>query len=392
MHPDLQHLIHLQDLDNTTDRLRRRIEEIPLAQQSLDTRIAQRTAAVDSVKERVAANQSARREIDKDLAAVQTRLSKFKNQLMEVKTNKEYQAMQKEMAQAEEDVSAHETRMLERMEEGDGLAAELRTAEAALKAEQSIVASERAKLDAERDGGPSAARNDACGTCQGRRSDLTRGAADIRPYRPRAQRPGHGGSARWPLRGLPCPAAASGIQRGPPQRSADSVRQLLPHPLLRSRPDPRDTLLITAYIDGGARGNPGPAGYGVHIELPDGAVEELHGPLGIATNNVAEYNGLLAALRWAVEHGHKVLKIRADSELLVKQMRGEYKVKNPGLQPLAAQARMLVAQLDRVSFEHVRREQNQDADRLSNVAMDEAEETLRNPPPPSAPLGQGELF
>jgi ribonuclease HI len=150
--------------------------------------------------------------------------------------------------------------------------------------------------------------------------------------------------------------------------------------------------LITAYIDGGARGNPGPAGYGVHIELPDGAVEELHGPLGIATNNVAEYNGLLAALRWAVEHGHRVLKIRADSELLVKQMRGEYKVKNPGLQPLAAQARMLVAQLDRVSFEHVRREQNQDADRLSNVAMDEAEETLRNPPPPSAPLGQGELF
>ena len=150
MHPDLQNLIHLQDLDNTTDRLRRRIEEIPLAQQSLDARIAQRTAAVDSVKERVAANQSARREIDKDLAAVQTRLSKFKNQLMEVKTNKEYQAMQKEMAQAEEDVSAHETRMLERMEEGDGLAAELRTAEAALKAEQSIVASERAKLDAER--------------------------------------------------------------------------------------------------------------------------------------------------------------------------------------------------------------------------------------------------
>ena len=150
--------------------------------------------------------------------------------------------------------------------------------------------------------------------------------------------------------------------------------------------------MITAYIDGGARGNPGPAGYGVYIQLPDGSIEELHGGLGIATNNVAEYNGLLAALRWAVDHGHTRVKIKADSELLVKQMRGEYKVKNPGLQPLAARARLLVNQLDTVTFEHVRREMNKHADRLSNVGMDEAEEALRNPPAPSGPLGQGELF
>ena len=150
--------------------------------------------------------------------------------------------------------------------------------------------------------------------------------------------------------------------------------------------------MITAYIDGGARGNPGPAGYGVHIELPDGSVEELHGGLGIATNNVAEYNGLLAALNWAIEHGHGEVHIRADSELLVKQMRGEYKVKHPGLKPLVARARLLVARLDAVKFEHVRREQNTDADRLSNLGMDEAEERLRNPAPPPAPLGQGELF
>ena len=151
--------------------------------------------------------------------------------------------------------------------------------------------------------------------------------------------------------------------------------------------------MITAYIDGGARGNPGPAGYGVHIQLADGSVVELHGGLGIATNNVAEYNGLLAALRWAVENGGSVVKIKADSELLVKQMQGEYKVKNPGLQPLVARARVLVGQLDRVTFEHVRREENKDADRLSNVGMDEAEEALRNPPPPApGPRGQGELF
>ena len=150
MHPDLQHLVHLQDLDNTAERLRRRIDEIPLAQQALDSRLAHQTAIVDGAKQRIAANQPARREIDKDLAAVQTRLSKFKNQLMEVKTNKEYQAMQKEMAHAEEEISAHETRMLERMEEADGLAAELKTAEVALKTEQATVAAERSKLDAER--------------------------------------------------------------------------------------------------------------------------------------------------------------------------------------------------------------------------------------------------
>jgi ribonuclease HI len=132
--------------------------------------------------------------------------------------------------------------------------------------------------------------------------------------------------------------------------------------------------VIVAYIDGGARGNPGPAGYGVRIETPDGRVlDEFHGPLGITTNNVAEYNGLLAALQWAADHDQRDLRIRSDSELLVKQMRGEYRIKHPGLQPLAARARLLLMQLGRVTFEHVRREQNGEADRLSNLGMDEAE-------------------
>ena len=136
--------------------------------------------------------------------------------------------------------------------------------------------------------------------------------------------------------------------------------------------------MIVAYIDGGARGNPGPAGYGVRIQSADGTVlDELHGALGIATNNVAEYNGLLAALRWALENNVSRVQIRADSELLVKQMRGEYKVKNPGLQPLYVRARLLVAELDDVRFEHVRREFNAEADRLSNLGMDEAEARLK---------------
>jgi probable phosphoglycerate mutase len=135
--------------------------------------------------------------------------------------------------------------------------------------------------------------------------------------------------------------------------------------------------MIVAYIDGGARGNPGPAGYGARIEGPDGTlVAELHGGLGVATNNVAEYNGLLAVLQWAVDHDQPQVHVRADSELLVKQMRGEYKVKNPALQALYVRARLLVAQLDTVKFEHVRRERNKEADRLSNLGMDDAEREL----------------
>lgn len=129
--------------------------------------------------------------------------------------------------------------------------------------------------------------------------------------------------------------------------------------------------MITAYTDGGARGNPGPAGFGVHILDPDGTtLAELVGPIGHATNNVAEYSGLIAALQWACEHGHSQVRVRMDSELVIKQMRGEYKVKHAALQVLHADAKRLMARLGRVTFEHVRREQNKVADGLSNQAMD----------------------
>lgn len=129
--------------------------------------------------------------------------------------------------------------------------------------------------------------------------------------------------------------------------------------------------MITAYFDGGARSNPGPAGYGVYVVDDQGTVlAELHGSLGVATNNVAEYHGLIAALQWAVEHDVARLTVKGDSLLIIEQMRGNYKVKNEGLKPLHMQARMLVMQLGDVRFEHVPRDQNKDADRLSNVGMD----------------------
>ncbi len=131
--------------------------------------------------------------------------------------------------------------------------------------------------------------------------------------------------------------------------------------------------MITAYTDGGARGNPGPGGYGVVLtDEQDRLLAELHGALGHTTNNVAEYQALLAALRYAVEHGHRELCIRSDSLLLVQQMKGVYRVRHPGLQPLHEEAGRLAARLERVVYEHVPRGRNSRADALANRAMDAA--------------------
>jgi ribonuclease HI len=128
---------------------------------------------------------------------------------------------------------------------------------------------------------------------------------------------------------------------------------------------------LIAYTDGGARGNPGPAGYGVLIQDESGKkIAELSQYLGHQTNNFAEYQGLIAALEYALEHSDKALKVISDSELLVRQIKGIYKVKSPTLRDLHARARQLIAQLDWFSIGHALREHNRDADRLANEAMD----------------------
>jgi ribonuclease HI len=128
---------------------------------------------------------------------------------------------------------------------------------------------------------------------------------------------------------------------------------------------------LRAWVDGGARGNPGPAGYGAYVTDEDGnVVRELSGFLGVTTNNVAEYRGLLAALTLANELEARSLVVHADSELVVKQMNGQYKVKHEKLKPLFLQAQALAARLPKFTIRHVRREQNRDADRLANEAMD----------------------
>ncbi len=140
-------------------------------------------------------------------------------------------------------------------------------------------------------------------------------------------------------------------------------------PAPRSRPlfEPHDNppaQYLIAHSDGGARGNPGPAGYGVVIKDESGGkVAALSEYLGHQTNNFAEYQGLIAALEYALKHGPKALKVVSDSELLVRQIKGIYKVKNPTLQDLHARAKELIRQLDWFSIGHALREHNQDADR-----------------------------
>jgi ribonuclease HI len=136
------------------------------------------------------------------------------------------------------------------------------------------------------------------------------------------------------------------------------------------RENPPEHYLV-AHSDGGARGNPGPAGYGVVINDQSGKkVAHLSEYLGHQTNNFAEYQGLIAALEYAIEHGPKALKLISDSELLVRQIKGIYKVKNAVLQDLHGRAKELIAQLEWFSIGHALREQNTEADRLANEAMD----------------------
>jgi ribonuclease HI len=134
------------------------------------------------------------------------------------------------------------------------------------------------------------------------------------------------------------------------------------------------TAAYRANIDGGSRGNPGPAAYGVVIRDAKGeVVAKLKKYIGRMTNNVAEYYGLIAALDYMQSQGIKALRVEADSELMVKQMRGQYKVRSPELQPLYERARKMAAALESFRIDHVYREQNREADALANEAMDEVE-------------------
>lgn len=184
------------------------------------------------------------------------------------------------------------------------------------------------------------------------------------------------------LRRLAGSAPGSGLLRLPPGLSAaeavEAVREAVAR--LGGRPDPPDARPAdrgeggaTIHIDGAARGNPGPAGIGVRIQGADGTLLEEQGrSIGEATNNVAEYRALLLALERAEALGLRDLRIRSDSELLVRQITGGYKVRHPALQPLYAQAMRRIADLQGFEIRHVPRELNGEADALANRGIDQA--------------------
>jgi len=153
--------------------------------------------------------------------------------------------------------------------------------------------------------------------------------------------------------------------------------------LFSVRENPPEHYLV-AFIDGGARGNPGPAGYGVVVQDESRKkVAALSEYLGHQTNNFAEYQGLIAALEYAVANGHKALKVISDSELLVRQIKGIYKVNNLALRDLHGRAKELIAQLTWFSIGHVLRGHNEEADRLANAAMDKGMGRIVRPPSPA---------
>jgi ribonuclease HI len=154
---------------------------------------------------------------------------------------------------------------------------------------------------------------------------------------------------------------------------------------------PSSEKYLIAYTDGGARGNPGPAGYGVVIHDAQGnKVAALSQYLGHQTNNFAEYQSLIAALEYAVERGPKALKVISDSELMVRQIKGIYKVKEPTLRDLHARASQLIRHLDWFDIEHVLRGRNREADQLANAAMDKGSgrNPFRAPQPEPVPAAQ----
>ena len=140
---------------------------------------------------------------------------------------------------------------------------------------------------------------------------------------------------------------------------------------------------VTAHCDGGARGNPGPSGYGAVLTGPSGEpLAELSEFLGIRTNNYAEYSGLLAVLEYALDHNLPRIRVVSDSELMVKQIQGKYRVNSPDLKPLWQEAKNRIARLDAFEISHALRHKNKDADRLANQAMDRG---MKRPHAPGQP-------
>ena len=233
MLPDLERLIQLQEIESRAAVASKAIAEAPGRIAALDALLQSATTALAAAKQSLTDNQTQRRSIDKDLIAAQQRHEKYKEQIMAVKTNEQLHAMQHQMKAVADEVGQHEERVLVSMMEADEINAGIKKAEAALKAAQAKVATERGAIENETKANQALVERVHRRTCSTRRQDGQQGRGrDLPAHR---QGPRHRGGARRrrTLHGLPGSAPAGGLHRGPQERFARAVRQLQPHPLLR---------------------------------------------------------------------------------------------------------------------------------------------------------------
>ena len=343
-----------------------------------------RRRRVESAKARVAENQAARRAVEKDLAMIQARLSKFKDQLMEVKTNKEYTAMLKEIevgAARGAHLEDEDPRADARGRRPGG--ARRRRRRPSWRRDKGVIAARAAADRARRPTRLQRELEEAVGAA--RRSWRRRSRRRPRHLRHRARQARDGGASEVEgglLQRLPRAAAAAGRQRAPAERDrifqCESCQRILYIPAQPAagarRPARRPTADDRVHrrrVSRQPRARPATACGSRRATAS--LVEELHGSLGIADEQRRRVQRPARRARAGPSTTASTsLEIRSDSELLVKQMLGVYRVKNPGLQPLYQQARLLAHRIGRVTFKHVRREFNKEADRLANLAMDEA--------------------
>ena len=342
MIPQLASLIALQQLDTAAEAARRRLGELPGAEQTIDAEVATASESVDAAKARLAENQHSRRELEKQVAAVDTRLARFEDHKAAVKTNQEFTALLHEIATAKAEKDAIEEQILILLEAADGIAAEIKTAERVLSEARLHANTGKSRSDRR---AAKAGRGTGSARRRTRARNRERREAGPGPLRTNPQTAPHdrrGTNRGRALHGVPRPSATGRRSADPAERQHRAVRQLSANSLLRAQ-GARVTATPThiVHIDGGARGNPGPAGWGAIVRAATGETAvELMGALPYATNNVAEYSALLAALEWCASHGAATVHVRSDSLLAraadARRLQGEERGAQVALRPGAA--------------------------------------------------------
>ena len=373
MNPTLESLVRLQQAENDLRRVESELQAVPRAKAEMEARLAAERGRLDAAKAALDACQKSRSST-REVQDLETKRSKYKGQLMEVKTNKEYTAMLHEIEAVEREIRSREDQILVEMEQAEGLAAEVKREEASSRRKRSGQAEAGPRRRGRRARRPrrglAAERDTVAATVPEDALELFKRVAKLR-------------GTRWPrpgrdVRGLPREAAAPDVRGDQAERRDHAVPLVRPRPLLRAarprwstrsreRRRRRPSTSTSTAAAGATRG--------CRLRRPRTrrAGEEraaLYGYLGRATNNVAEYQALLHALRYALAQGATRVRVFSDSELVVKQMDGRYRVKHPDMIPLHREAKASWAASRRPPHPRAPRAEVE-ADRLANQALDE---------------------